>query len=184
MKRLTVVTGDHFPRADSLNLRLREKTGEERISVNKGSLEQHTAYLEAQCADAHVHPLIGCFDDRPFAYFEIYWAKEDRIAPFYDAHDFDRGLHLLVGECGAHSTGKLNAWFNAVLHDMFIDDPRTQRIVGEPRIDNARNIAYMHRLGRYTLKEFDFPRKRAALIVLEPRPVKARGHGSLLVDDE
>lgn len=133
----------------------------------RGTREEHAAYLEAQCADAHVHPLIGCFDDRPFAYFEVYWAKEDRIAPFYDAHDFDRGLHLLVGERDAHGPGKLHAWFNGVLHYMFLDDPRTQRIVGEPRIDNTRHIAYMHRLGAYTLKEFDFPHKRAALIVLE-----------------
>ena len=133
----------------------------------RGTREEHAAYLEAQCADPHVHPLIGCFDDRPFAYFEVYWAKEDRIAPFYDAHDFDRGLHLLVGERDAHGPGKLHAWFNSVLHYMFLDDPRTQRVVGEPRIDNTRNIAYMHRLGAYTLKEFDFPHKRAALVVLE-----------------
>jgi RimJ/RimL family protein N-acetyltransferase len=133
----------------------------------RGTREEHAAYLAAQCADAHVHPLIGAFDDRPFAYFEAYWAKEDRIAPFYDAHDFDRGLHLLVGERDAHGPGKLYAWFNSVLHYLFLDDPRTQRIVGEPRIDNDRHIAYMHRLGGYTLKEFDFPHKRAALVVLE-----------------
>lgn len=133
----------------------------------KGSIEQHAAYLQAQCADPHVHPLIGCFDERPFAYFEAYWAKEDRIAPFYDAHDFDRGLHLLVGEPHAHGPGKLTAWFNSVLHYLFIDDPRTQRIVGEPRVDNVRHIAHMHRMGCYTLKEFDFPHKRAALVVLE-----------------
>ena len=53
----------------------------------KGTREQHAAYLAEQCADPHVHPLIGCFDDEPFAYFEVYWAKEDRVAPFYDAGD-------------------------------------------------------------------------------------------------
>ena len=34
-------------------------------------------------------------------------------------------------------------------------------------IDHVRHIAYMHRMGFYTLKEFDFPHKRAALTVLE-----------------
>lgn len=133
----------------------------------KGTREQHAAYLTEQCADPHVHPLIGCFDDVPFAYFEVYWAKEDRIAPFYDAGDFDRGLHLLVGNSDYQSTGKLRAWFNGILHYMFIDDPRTQRLVGEPRIDHTRHIAWMHRLGAYTLKEFDFPHKRAALVIVE-----------------
>jgi acetyl CoA:N6-hydroxylysine acetyl transferase len=133
----------------------------------KGTREQHAAYLAEQCADPHVHPLIGSFDDEPFAYFEVYWAKEDRIAPYYDAHDFDRGLHLLVGNSEYQSAGKLRAWFNGILHYMFLDDPRTQRIVGEPRVDHTRHIAWMHRLGAYTLKEFDFPHKRAALVMVE-----------------
>ena len=50
-----------------------------------GTLDQHRAYLERLAADPHATALIGCFDDEPFAYFEVYWAKEDRIAPFYDA---------------------------------------------------------------------------------------------------
>ncbi|EOU4539090.1 N(6)-hydroxylysine O-acetyltransferase IucB, partial [Escherichia coli] len=44
-----------------------------------GSLEVQTAYLERQLTGKHAFPLIGCFDDRPFSYFEIYWAAEDRI---------------------------------------------------------------------------------------------------------
>ncbi|SAK45465.1 siderophore biosynthesis protein domain protein [Caballeronia ptereochthonis] len=50
---------------------------------------------------------------------------------------------------------------------MFIDDPRTERLVGVPGIDHVRHIAYMHRMGFYTLKEFDFPHKRAAFTVME-----------------
>ncbi len=133
----------------------------------KNTRDQHAAYLAAQCADAHMHPLMGCFDDEPFAYFEVYWAKEDRIAPFYDADDFDRGLHLLTGNSDFQSAGKLRAWFNGVLHYMFLDDPRTRRLVGVPRIDHTRHIAWLHRLGAFTLKEFDLPHKRAALVMIE-----------------
>ncbi|WP_426757618.1 GNAT family N-acetyltransferase, partial [Pseudomonas aeruginosa] len=43
-----------------------------------GSLEVQIAYLERQLTSKHAFPLIGCFDDRPFSYFEIYWAAEDR----------------------------------------------------------------------------------------------------------
>ncbi len=70
-----------------------------------GSLEVQTAYLERQLTGKHAFPLIGCFDDRPFSYFEIYWAAEDRIGRHYSWQPFDRGLHLLVGEQqwrGAH----------------------------------------------------------------------------------
>jgi acetyl CoA:N6-hydroxylysine acetyl transferase len=133
----------------------------------KGTRAEHAAYLAERRDDPHMHPMIGYFDDKPFGYFEFYWAKEDRIGPFYDAGDFDRGLHLLIGDPKFQSAGKLKAWWSGVLHYMFIDEPRTQRLVGEPRIDHVRHIAYMHRMGFYTLKEFDFPHKRAALTVLE-----------------
>ena len=133
----------------------------------RGTRDEHAAYLTERLADPHMHPMIGYFDDTPFGYFEFYWAKEDRLAPFYDAHDYDRGLHLLIGDSRFQSAGKLHAWWSGVLHYMFVDEPRTQRLVGEPRIDHVRHIAYMHRLGFYTLKEFDFPHKRAALTVME-----------------
>ncbi|RKT99634.1 acetyl CoA--N6-hydroxylysine acetyl transferase [Burkholderia sp. Nafp2/4-1b] len=133
----------------------------------RGTLDEHAAYLAERLADPHMHPMIGYFDDTPFGYFEFYWAKEDRLAPFYDAHDYDRGLHLLIGDSRFQSAGKLHAWWSGVLHYMFVDEPRTQRLVGEPRVDHVRHIAYMHRLGFYTLKEFDFPHKRAALTVME-----------------
>lgn len=133
----------------------------------RGTRAEHAAYLAERREDPHMHPMIGYFDDKPFGYFEFYWAKEDRLGPFYDAGDFDRGLHLLIGDAQFQSAGKLKAWWSGVLHYMFIDDPRTGRLVGEPRVDHVRHIAYMHRMGFYTLKEFDFPHKRAALTVME-----------------
>ncbi|RQS15456.1 N-acetyltransferase [Burkholderia sp. Bp9002] len=133
----------------------------------RGTLDEHAAYLAERLADPHMHPMIGYFDDTPFGYFEFYWAKEDRLAPFYDAHDYDRGLHLLIGDSRFQSAGKLHAWWSGVLHYMFVDEPRTQRLVGEPRVDHVRHIAYMHRLGFHTVKEFDFPHKRAALTMID-----------------
>jgi hypothetical protein len=133
----------------------------------RGTRTEHAAYLAERRADPHMHPMIGYFDDKPFGYFEFYWAQEDRLGPFYDAGDFDRGLHLLIGDPQFQSAGKLRAWWSGVLHYMFIDEPRTQRLVGEPRVDHVRHIAYMHRMGFYTFKEFDFPHKRAALTVIE-----------------
>lgn len=132
----------------------------------QGSLEQHREYLSKLEADPHTLTLIGCFDDQPFAYFETYWAKEDRIAPFYDAGDYDRGIHMLVGEENHRGPHKVASWLSALTHYLFLDDPRTQRVVAEPRADNAKMIGYMQDQRFHCEKEFDFPHKRAALMVV------------------
>lgn len=132
-----------------------------------GSLEEHRQYLEKLADDPHTLTLIGCFDDQPFAYFEAYWAKEDRIAPFYDADDYDRGIHMLVGEQAHRGPHKVASWLSALTDYLLQDDPRTRRIVAEPRADNAKMIGYMQSQGYKRIKEFDFPHKRAALMVLE-----------------
>lgn len=133
----------------------------------RGTIDEHRAYIEAVAADPHMISMVGCFDDEPFAYFEIYWAKEDRIAPFYDVDDFDRGVHLLVGESRHQGPGKVETWFRGLLHYMFLDDPRTQRLVGDPRVDHVRWIEYMEKLGFLRLKEFDLPHKRSELVMIK-----------------
>jgi RimJ/RimL family protein N-acetyltransferase len=131
-----------------------------------GSREEHAAYLERLRTDAHILPLIGRFDGEPFGYFEAYWAKEDRIAPFYDAGDYDRGLHMLVGEARFRGPERVAAWLSSLAHYLFLDDPRTEHVVSEPRADNARMIDYLASRGFYKAKCFDFPHKRAAMMVL------------------
>jgi RimJ/RimL family protein N-acetyltransferase len=133
----------------------------------RGSIEEHRAYILRIGADPHMISMVGCFDDEPFAYFEIYWAKEDRIAPFYDVDDYDRGVHLLVGESKHQGPGKVEAWFRGLLHYMFLDDARTRRIVGDPRVDHVRWIEYMEKQGFLRLKEFDLPHKRSELVMIE-----------------
>ncbi|MGH8486786.1 MAG: GNAT family N-acetyltransferase, partial [Pseudomonas sp.] len=133
----------------------------------QGSLEQHREYLEKIARDPHIFSAIGCFDDQPFAYYEVYWAKDDRIAPFYQVEEFDRGLHMLVGEEHHRGPLKVDCWLRSVLSWMLLDEPRTQRVVSEPRADNDKMIHYMTSVGFYKEKEFDFPHKRAALMRLE-----------------
>ena len=132
-----------------------------------GSLDEHAAYLQDMLADPRVHPLIGCYDDEPFAYFEVYWCKEDRIAPYYDVQDHDRGWHVVVGENKHQGIGKLKGWFNSLMHYMFLDDPRTQRILGEPRIDHDRQIDFLKSQGFGHLKDIQLTHKKAALLRLE-----------------
>ncbi|WP_297836366.1 GNAT family N-acetyltransferase [Pseudomonas sp.] len=140
-----------------------------------GSLEQHREYLQKLAVDPHTVTLIGCIDDEPFAYFEAYWAKEDRIAPFYAAGDHDRGIHMLVGEEHHRGPHKVAAWLAALVHWLYLDDPRTCLVVAEPRADNGKMIGHMQRLGFYREKEFDFPHKRAALMAISRETFFDRG---------
>lgn len=131
-----------------------------------GDMGKHRAYLEDLISDPHMIPLIASIDDQPFAYFEIYWAKENRLAPFYDVDDYDRGWHVLVGEPAFRGRSYVTAWLPSLAHYMFLDEPRTQRIVGEPRSDHVKQIRNLEQCGYAKLKEFDFPHKRALLVLL------------------
>jgi len=131
-----------------------------------GSKAMHREYLDKVTNDPHMQPVFGCFDGEPFGYFEIYWAKEDRIAPYYPADDYDRGVHMLVGEQRWRGPHRVAAWLPSLVHFMFLDDPRTRNVVAEPRADNAKMIGYMQQAGFCRLKEFDFPHKRAAMMLL------------------
>jgi acetyl CoA:N6-hydroxylysine acetyl transferase len=133
----------------------------------EGSREQHAEYVRRILENTAVEPLIGNFDGQPFAYFEAYWAERDRIAPYYDVRAFDRGIHMLVGEERYRGPGRVKAWMLGLLHYLFLSDPRTERVVSEPRSDNTKMIGYLEQAGFVKLKEFDFPHKRAALMMLE-----------------
>ncbi|PWC35920.1 GNAT family N-acetyltransferase [Azospirillum sp. TSO35-2] len=132
----------------------------------EGDLAKHRAYLEAQLSDPHTMPLIASLDGEPFGYFEVYWAKENRIGAFYDAQDYDRGWHVLIGEAQVRGRAHVSAWLPSLVHFMFLDDARTQRIVGEPRADHHQQIRNLDRSGFAKVKEFDFPHKRAMLVML------------------
>lgn len=132
-----------------------------------GSLEVQTAYLERQLTDKHAFPLIGCFDDRPFSYFEIYWAAEDRIGRHYSWQPFDRGLHLLVGEQQWRGAHYVQSWLRGLTHYLLLDEPRTQRTVLEPRTDNQRLFRHLEPAGYRTVKEFDFPHKRSRMAMTD-----------------
>lgn len=137
-----------------------------RIWDEAGDRAKHEAYAAKLAADPHMLPLVGCFDGNPFAYFELYWAKENRLGPHYDAQDYDRGWHVLVGEEAYRGRAWISAWLPSLMHYMFLDDPRTQRIVGEPAASHGQQIRNLERSGFAKLKHVDFPHKRAMLVML------------------
>jgi len=123
-------------------------------------------YLHERADDPHTIPMIGYFDDDPFAYFEVYWAKEDRLGPHYDADDHDRGFHMAVGDPRYRFQGLGRQWFLSMAHFLFLDDPRTMRLVGEPRVDQVRVKNWSKSTPWEIVKEFDFPHKRAVLMMM------------------
>ncbi|PNG27524.1 GNAT family N-acetyltransferase [Methylocella silvestris] len=137
-----------------------------RIWEETGDVDHHRAYLLARLADPHTLPVIGFFDDAPFGYFEIYWAKENRLGPYYDADDYDRGWHVAIGEPAFRGKAWITAWLPSLMHFMFLDDPRTQRILGEPAAAHAQQIRNLERSGFAKVKHFNFPHKHALLVML------------------
>lgn len=129
-----------------------------------GDQSRHSAYLETMLNDPHMLPLIGRFNDQAFSYFEVYWAKEDLIGSYCNAGDYDRGCHVIIGEEEYRGKAWFTAWLPSLLHYMFLDDARTQRIVQEPQANHYRQLKNLHRSGFSHIATVDFPGKRAAIL--------------------
>lgn len=135
--------------------------------LNKSKEELKDYLIKAQ-KDLHQVPLIMEFDGVPVGYYEIYWAAEDRIAPYYDYDIYDRGFHFLIGDETYLGLDNTSVALRSAMHMIFLDEPRTQHIVGEPRSDNKRVLKYLQLIpGWKFVKEFDFPHKRAALLMAD-----------------
>jgi hypothetical protein len=64
--------------------------------------------------------------------------KEDRLGQYCDAADWERGVHVLVGEERFRGEHRVKAWLGSLVHLCFLDDPRTMTVALEPRADNER----------------------------------------------
>lgn len=93
-------------------------------------------FLTNALASRHSFPVIGMWDGVPFGYFEIYWVKEDNLGRYIDADEWDRGIHVFIGEEWAR--GRVQAWMSSLVHWIFCSDNRTQSVCMEPRVDNER----------------------------------------------
>ena len=97
-------------------------------------------FLSNSLTSKHSFPAIGCFDGKPFGYFEIYWVKEDRLAGHLGegCGDWERGLHCLVGEEEFRGEHRVKVWLSALVHFCWLADMRTQVVFMEPRVDNTK----------------------------------------------
>ena len=102
------------------------------------------SFLKDALNSKHSFPAIGCWDGKPFGYFEIYWVKEDHLGRQLSSHDYgnwDRGFHALVGEQEFRGKERVRVWASALVHFCWLADPRTERVLVEPRVDNEKYVS-------------------------------------------
>jgi hypothetical protein len=97
-------------------------------------------FLKTNLSSKNSFPAIGLWDGKPFGYFELYWVKEDILGRHLGdkADNYDRGIHVLVGEDNFRGKHRVKCWITALAHWAFIEDYRTNSVVLEPRVDNER----------------------------------------------
>jgi hypothetical protein len=104
-----------------------------------GDLSHQEEFLKNGLKSKNSFPVIGCWDGKPFGYFEIYWVKEDNLGKHVPiVSDWDRGFHCLVGEQEFRGAHRVKIWLSALVHYCWLADNRTERVMLEPRVDNAK----------------------------------------------
>ncbi|RMX88091.1 hypothetical protein D0869_01872 [Hortaea werneckii] len=130
-----------------------------------GPIEHQREFLKANLTSKHSFPVIGCFDGKPFGYFEIYWVKEDKLSSHLDhVGDWDRGFHVLVGEQEFRGPHRVKVWLSALVHYCWLADLRTSVAMLEPRVDNVKLRKYCEEVGFFKEKEVSFPHKQSNLM--------------------
>jgi N5-hydroxyornithine acetyltransferase len=105
-----------------------------------GPVYTQQKFLEDGLSSTHSFPVIGCWDGKPFGYFEIYWVKEDRLGRLLGGQvgNYARGIHVLVGEQEFRGPHRVKIWMDALVHYCWLADPRTESVMTEPRVDNEK----------------------------------------------
>ena len=97
-------------------------------------------FLEDALSSRHSFPCFGCWDGKPFGYFEIYWVKEDKLGRLLggDVGNYTRGIHALVGEEEYRGPPRVKVWLSSLVHYCWLADSRTEQVMAEPRVDSAK----------------------------------------------
>jgi hypothetical protein len=105
-----------------------------------GQRSKQEKFLHDNLTNRHSFPVFGCWDGKPFGYFEIYWVKEDGLGRLLGGNvgNYDRGLHVLVGEQEFRGAHRVAIWLSSLVHYCWLADSRTETAMLEPRVDNRK----------------------------------------------
>lgn len=144
-----------------------------------GDVEVTGNHLAAQSRLTHATAYVGCLDDQPVSYWELYRADLDPLARHYTARPHDVGIHLLIGPATHRGQG-LGSLLLLVVSELILRAaPDTQRVIAEPDVRNAASIAAFRRAGFRRSIDLSLPGKTAALMIRDRhRDTTAHGLGN------
>ncbi|MGA4544776.1 GNAT family N-acetyltransferase [Uniformispora flossi] len=130
-----------------------------------GDVDVTANHLAAHARLTHATAYVGCLDDQPVSYWELYRADLDPLARHYAAKPHDVGIHVLIGP--AHHRGQgLGSLLLLVVSELILRAaPDTQRVVAEPDVRNAASIGAFRRAGFRRSVDLTLPGKTAALMI-------------------
>ncbi|MCV9928625.1 acetyltransferase [Flavobacterium sp. LS1R49] len=131
--------------------------GMEKFSID----EVKAAYQEIAEMPSH-DAYIGILNDKPIFLMERYLASNDLIANYYDAHENDFGMHILVGPPEHQIPNFTWNVFSTIMDFIFTNDS-VNRIVVEPDTRNEKIHTLNKRAGFVYHKVIELPHKTAHL---------------------
>ncbi|KXN65828.1 hypothetical protein CONCODRAFT_80679 [Conidiobolus coronatus NRRL 28638] len=133
----------------------------------RGSMEYHKSYILNLFDNKSNFPVIAYFDGEPFAYFEFYWAKEALIGKYYEADNFDRGSHMLIGNEKFRGKDRIMAWMPSMCHYLMLDHPKTKNVMAEPHARNEKIHRCFYKNLYNKIDLVQFPHKPAVLVQMQ-----------------
>ncbi|KAI2739168.1 hypothetical protein DTO013F2_9443 [Penicillium roqueforti] len=103
-------------------------------------------FLRAHLRSRHSFPAIGCWDGKPFGYFQIYWVKESRLGTRGEEVDnYDRGI----------------------LHYCWLADIRTRAVMLELKMDREKIVDCLRESGLCEDDEVNILRQKPTVIKIK-----------------